>query len=53
MLLFGATEYDGTHGGRALAYIIASTGVNAVVEMIVATLITGAVTVALRKARLI
>ncbi len=55
VLLFGSTPVlqESMAGRSALAYIIASTGVNAVVEMIVATLITGAVTVALRKARLI
>ncbi len=55
VILFGATPemMDRMAGRGALAYIIASTGVNALVEMIVATLITGAVTVSLRKARLI
>ena len=55
VLLFGQTEYlQGLMGGRSvLAFIIASVGINAVVEMIVAAVVTGAVGTALRKARLI
>ena len=55
VLLFGQTpELQERMAGRgAIAYIIASTGINAVVEMIVATIVTGAVGVALRKARMI
>jgi hypothetical protein len=40
-------------GRGVLTYIIASVGINAVVEMAVAALVTGAVGVALRKAKLI
>ena len=55
ILLFGSTpEMQERMAGRsALAYIIASTGVNALVEMLVATLVTGAAAAALKKARLI
>ena len=55
ILLFGGTpEMQERMAGRgALAYIIASTGVNALVEMLVATLVTGAAAAALKKARLI
>ena len=40
-------------GRGVIAFIIASVGVNAVVEMIVAAVVTGAVGAALKKARLI
>ena len=55
VLLFGQTEFmQNQMAGRGiLAYLIASVGVNAVVEMIVAALVTGAAGVALKKARLI
>ena len=55
ILLFGSTpEMQERMAGRgALAYIIASTGVNALVEMLVATLVTGAAATALKKAKLI
>ena len=55
VLLFGQTEYlQGLMAGKSvMAFIIASVGINAVVEMIVAALVTGAVGTALRRARLI
>lgn len=55
VLLFGQTEYvQGLIGGRSvLVYICASIGVNAVVEMISSTVITGAVGTAMYKAKLI
>ena len=55
VLLFGHTDYlQGLMAGRSvLAFIAASVGINAVVEMIVAALVTGAGGVALKKARLI
>lgn len=55
VLLFGHTEYlQNLMAGRGvLAFIIASVGINAVVEMLVAAVVTGAVGVALQKARLI
>ena len=55
VLLFGHTPYmQGQMAGKSvLAYLLASIGVNAVVEMVVAALVTGAVSVALKKARLI
>ncbi len=55
VLLFGRTEYiQNMMAGRGvITFIVASTGVNAVVEMAVAALVTGAVGVALKKARLI
>ena len=55
VLLFGHTEYlQNLMAGRGvIAFIIASVGINAVVEMIVAALVTGAVGAALKKARLI
>ena len=55
ILLFGGTpEMQERMAGRgAIAYIIASTGVNALDEMLVATLVTGAAAAALKKARLI
>ena len=55
VLLFGQTEYiqNQMAGHGVLTYIIASVGINAVVEMAVAALVTGAVGVALRKAKLI
>ena len=55
VLLFGHTEYmrNLMAGRGALAFIIASVGVNAVVEMIVAAVVTGAVGIALKKSHLI
>ena len=55
VLLFGQTEYmQGLIAGRGvMAFIIASVGVNAVVEMIVAAVLTGAISAALHKAKLI
>ncbi len=55
VLLFGNSEYmQNSMAGRGFfAYIIAAVGVNGLVEMIVATIVTGAVGAALRKARLI
>ncbi len=55
VLLFQNTEYmQNAMAGRGfLAYIIASVGINAVVEMAVAAIVTGAVGTALRKARLL
>ena len=55
VLLFGNTEYiQGLMAGRGvIAFIIASVGINAVVEMIVAAVVTGAVGAALKKAKLI
>ena len=55
VLLFGNTEYlQGLMAGRGvIAFIIASVGVNAVVEMAVAAVVTGAVGAALKKAKLI
>ena len=55
VLLFGGTEYlQNMMAGRGvIAFIIASVGVNAVVEMAVAAVVTGAVGAALKKAKLI
>ena len=55
ILLFGHTDYmQNSMAGRGfLAYIVASVGINAVVEMIVAAVLTSAVSVALKKAGLI
>ena len=55
VLLFGQTPYmqNAMAGRGMLAYIVASVGINAVVEMIVAAVVTGAAGVALKKARLI
>ena len=55
VLLFGRTEYmQNIIAGRSvMAFIIASVGINAVVEMIVAAVVTGAVGTALKKSRLI
>ncbi|MDO4518895.1 MAG: ECF transporter S component [Eubacteriales bacterium] len=53
VMLFGNTEYvQGLVGGRnIIVFICAFVGVNAVVEMIVATIVVGAVGSALMKAR--
>ncbi len=55
VLLFGHTEYmQKAMAGRAfLAYLVASVGVNGLVEMLTATVLTGAIGTALKKARLI
>ena len=55
VLLFRQTEFmQNQMAGRSVAaYLVASVGVNAVVEMIVAALVTGAAGVALRKARML
>ena len=55
ILLFGNTEYvQGLIAGRnVIVFICAFVGVNAVVEMIVSTLVTGGVTAALYKAKLL
>ena len=53
--LFGQTAYmqNAMAGRSVLAYLLASVGINAVVEMIVAALVTGAAGVALKKARML
>ena len=55
VVLFGQTEFiqNQMAGRSVLAYLIASVGVNAVVEMAVAAVVTGAAGAALKKARLI
>lgn len=55
ILLFGKTDYvQGLIAGRnVIVFICAFVGVNAVVEMIVSTVITGGVTAALYKAKLL
>ena len=55
VLLFGNTEYlQGLIAGRSIiVFIIASVGINAVVEMIVSAVLTGAICAALYKAKLI
>lgn len=55
VLLFGQTEYlqNQMAGRGVLTYIIASVGINAVVEMAVAAVVTGAAGAALRRARLL
>ena len=55
VLLFGGTDYlQGLIAGRSImAFIIASVGINAVVEMIVAAVLTGTISAALHKAGLI
>ena len=55
MILFGQTAFmqNQMAGRGVLAYLLASIGVNAVVEMIVASLVTGAAGAALKKARMI
>ena len=53
--LFSHTAYmqNAMAGRSILAYIVASVGINAVVEMAVAAVVTGAAGVALKKARMI
>ena len=55
VLLFGNTEYvQGLINGRnVVAFVCAFVGVNAVFEMIVSTIVTGGVVLALYKARLL
>ena len=55
VLLFGSTPQlaDKIAAKGVIMYIITSVGINAVVELIVAALVTGAAGVALRKARMI
>ena len=55
VILFGQTEFmqNQMAGRSVLAYLVASVGVNAVVEMIVAALVTGAAGAALKKARML
>ena len=55
VLLFGNTPQlaDKIAAKGVIVYIITSVGINAVVEMVVAALVTGAAGVALKKARLI
>ncbi len=55
VLLFGNTEYvQGLINGRnVVAFVCAFVGVNAVFEMIVSTLVTGGVVLALYKAKLL
>ena len=55
VLLYGNTEYlqDKIAGRNIIVFIIAFVGINAVTEMISSTVISGAVGVALQKAKLI
>lgn len=55
VLLFSNTAYmqEQMAGRGMIAYLVASIGINALVEMIVAAVVTGAVGVALKRARLI
>ena len=55
ILLFGNTEYvQGLMGGKnVIAFVCAFVGVNAVFEMIVSTVVTGGVVLALYKAKLL
>ena len=55
VLLFGQTEYmqKAMAGRDVIAYIIASVGINAVVEMVVCTVISGFVGVALYHAKIL
>lgn len=55
VILFGNTEYmQGMIAGRSvIVYICATVGINAVVEMLAATILTGAIGTALYKARVI
>lgn len=55
VLLFANTAYmqEQMAGQSVIAYLVASIGMNAIVEMIVAAAVTGAVGVALKRARLI
>ena len=55
VVLFGNTEYvQNLIGGRnVIVFICAFVGVNAVCEMLSATILTGIIAVALKKAKLI
>ncbi|MBQ6565393.1 MAG: ECF transporter S component [Clostridiales bacterium] len=55
VILFGNTEYlQNLMAGRGvLVFILASVGINAVVEMVVAAVVTAAVALALKKSKLI
>ena len=55
VLLFGHTEYmqNAMAGRSIIAYIVASVGINAVVEMLVAAMVTSAVGTALVKSKLV
>ena len=55
VLLFGQTEYmqNAMAGRSIIAYIVASVGINAVVEMLVAAMVTSAVGTALVKSKLV
>ncbi|MBR2824540.1 MAG: ECF transporter S component [Clostridia bacterium] len=55
VVLFGQTTYmqNAMAGRGVLAYLLASVGVNAVVEMLVAAVVTGAAGLALKKARML
>ncbi len=55
VLLFGNTEYvQGLMGGKnVIAFIVGFVGLNAVCEMVVSTVVVGAVTAALTRAKLI
>ncbi len=55
VLLFGNTEYlqNLMAGKSVLAFIVASVGINAVVEMAVAAILTGAIGAALRRAHML
>ena len=55
VLLFGNTPelHDKIAAKGVILYIVTSVGINAVVEMVVAALVTGAAGVALKKARLL
>ena len=55
VVLFGNTDYvQGLMGGKSvLMYICTSIGLNAVCEMVSATVVTGAVGAALSRARLL
>ncbi len=55
VLLFGRTDYmrNLIAGRSVMAFIVASVGVNAVVEMLVAAALTGAISAALHRAGLI
>ncbi len=55
VLLFGHTEYmqNAMNGKSVIAFIVASVGINAVVEMLVAAMVTSAVGTALVKSKLV
>ena len=55
VLLFGNTaEVQGMVGGKSfLLFIVTSVGINSVIEIVISTVLTGAVGTALKKAKLI